>query len=114
MPPIQLSDAQLNSLAGFLLKLNPKNASTFQNAPDFATAGAEVYQVNHCDTCHAINGVGGSVGPSLNGLSKRRSRSWVEQHFADPGKLTPGTIMPPYRLTAQDLKSLTVYLLSLE
>ena len=44
MPPIQLSDSQLNSLAAFLLKLNERNASALDNAPDFAAEGALVYQ----------------------------------------------------------------------
>jgi ubiquinol-cytochrome c reductase cytochrome b subunit len=113
MPPIQLSDAQLSSLAAFLLKLNPNNATAFDSAPDFATAGALVYQQNHCSTCHMVNGVGMKVGPPLNGLSKREGRSWVEQHFRDPQKLTPGSIMPPYRFSRKQLENLTTYLFAL-
>ena len=113
MPPIQLSDAQLNSLALFLLKLNPNNATALGNAPDFATAGALVYQANHCSACHVVNGVGMSVGPPLNGLAQRRTRSWVEEHFAKPEELSPDTIMPPYKLAPKDLDDLTTYLLAL-
>ncbi|SPF49429.1 quinol--cytochrome-c reductase, fused cytochrome b/c subunit [Candidatus Sulfopaludibacter sp. SbA4] len=113
MPPIQLTDAQLNSLAAFLLKLNPDNASALGNAPDFATQGALVYQVNRCGTCHMVNNVGMKVGPPLNGLSKRRSRSWVEDHFADPQKLSPGSFMPPYKLSSKDMENLTTYLFAL-
>jgi len=40
MPPIQLSDPQLNMLTAFLLKLNPRNARGLQSAPDFAVTGA--------------------------------------------------------------------------
>ena len=40
MPPIQLSDSQLNALAAFLLKLNARNATALDNAPDFAVEGA--------------------------------------------------------------------------
>jgi ubiquinol-cytochrome c reductase cytochrome b subunit len=112
--PTQLNDAQLNSLAGFLLKLNPTTASALQNAPDFAAAGALVYQTHHCEYCHAINGTGSAVGPSLNGLSSRRTRSWVERHFADPKKLSPDSIMPTYKLSAKERVNLTNYLLSLE
>ena len=86
MPAIQLSDAQLNSLAAFLLKLNSRNAAALENAPEFASEGALVFQVNHCGTCHLVNGVGMKIGPPLNGLSKRESRQWVEDHFADPRK----------------------------
>ena len=113
MPPIQLGDAQLNSLAAFLLKLNPHNATALENAPDFATQGALIYQANDCGGCHQVNGMGTAFGPALNGLSKRRGRSWVEQHFADPPKLSPGSAMPPYRFSAKDLDSLTTYLFAL-
>ena len=113
MPPIQLSDTQLNSLAAFLLKLNPDNATALDNAPEFAAQGALVYQTNHCGACHLVNGVGMKIGPPLNGLSKRQSRSWVEDHFADPQKLSPGSIMPPYRLAQKDMDSLTSYLFAL-
>jgi len=113
MPPIQLSDAQLNSLAAFLLKLNPQNAAALQNAPDFATRGAVIYQTGLCGSCHMVNRVGMDVGPPLNGLSKRRARSWVEQHFADPAALSPNSIMPPYRLSPKDLDNLTSYLFAL-
>jgi ubiquinol-cytochrome c reductase cytochrome b subunit len=113
MPPIQLSDGQLNALAAYLLKLNPKNAATLESAPDFAARGAQVYQANQCGMCHAINGSGMSVGPGLNGVAKRRSKEWAAQHFADPQKLSPGTMMPPYRFSPQDLENLTAYLFAL-
>jgi ubiquinol-cytochrome c reductase cytochrome b subunit len=113
MPPIQLSDAQLNALAAYLLKLNPKNAAALENAPEFAARGAQVYQANQCGMCHVINGSGMSVGPPLNGVAKRRTREWAAQHFADPRKLSPGTMMPPYRFSPQDLENLTAYLFAL-
>jgi ubiquinol-cytochrome c reductase cytochrome b subunit len=113
MPPIQLSDSQLGELAAFLLKLNPNNATALDNAPEFATAGALVYQANHCGACHLVNGVGMKIGPPLNGLSKRQTRSWVEDHFGNPQKLSPGSIMPPYKLTSNDLENLTTYLFAL-
>lgn len=113
MPPIQLSDAQLNALAAFLLKLNPGNASVLENAPDFATAGARTYQSNQCGACHMINGAGMKLGPALNGLARRQTRSWVEEHFVNPQKLSPGTPMPAYKFTKQEMADLTSYLFTL-
>ena len=113
MPPVQLSDAQLNCLSAFLLRLNARNAAGLRNAPEFAARGALVYQQDNCAACHAVNGAGMKIGPPLNALSKRRSRSWVERHFADPQKLTPGSTMPPYKLPPKDLDDLTAYLFSL-
>jgi mono/diheme cytochrome c family protein len=88
-------------------------ASKSPNTPAFVVHGAAVYQSNHCSVCHSVNGVGGKLGPALNGLSKRQTRSWVEQHFVDPQKLSPGTIMPPYKLSTADMNNLTLYLFSL-
>jgi len=113
MPPIQLNDSQLNTLAAFLLKLNPDNASMLSATPDFAIQGALLYQANGCSDCHVVNGSGSEVGPTLNGLAKRRTRSWVEEHFGDPPKLSPGSVMPPYKLSEKDMDNLVTYLFSL-
>jgi ubiquinol-cytochrome c reductase cytochrome b subunit len=110
MPSIQLSDAQLNTLAAFLLKLNPQNAVALQSAPEFAVEGALIYQKSQCGSCHMINGVGVKLGPPLNGLKRRRTEAWVEQHFRDPQALSPGSIMPPYRFTPGEMQKLVSYL----
>jgi len=110
MPPIQLSDAQLNTLAAFLLKLNPQNAVALQSAPEFAVEGALIYQKSQCGSCHLVNGVGVKLGPPLNGLKRRRTEPWVEQHFRDPQSLSPGSIMPPYRFTPSEMQKLVSYL----
>jgi ubiquinol-cytochrome c reductase cytochrome b subunit len=113
MPPIQLSDSQLNTLAAFLLKLSPDNASVIEDAPDAVVQGAVVYQAQGCGDCHKVNGAGMDVGPSLNGLPRRRTRSWVEEHFTDPPKLSPGSIMPAYKLPQRNLDKLLAYLFAL-
>lgn len=110
MPSIQLSDAQLNSLAAFLLKLTPTNAEAIDNAPDFAVEAAMLFQANNCGSCHVANGQGMAIGPPLNGLARRRTRTWVVQHFASPQGMSPGSIMPPYRFSNQDMDSMVEYL----
>jgi ubiquinol-cytochrome c reductase cytochrome b subunit len=113
MPAVQLSDSQLNALAAFLLKLNAKNAEALQSAPAFAVEGAMIYQQHRCGTCHQVNGVGMKMGPGLNALEKRRSREWVVEHFKEPQKLSPGTVMPPYRFSGREMDRITSYLLAL-
>ena len=49
----------------------------------------------------------------MNGLAQRRSRSWVEDHFAKPQELSPGSMMPPYTLAPKDMENLTTYLFAL-
>ena len=113
MPPVQLSNSQMNSLAAFLLKINANNAEALRTAPPYAVEGAMVYQGQHCGMCHVINGSGGKMGPPLNGLASHRARQWVEDHFADPKKLSPGSTMPPYKFTPKDLDRITSYLMAL-
>jgi mono/diheme cytochrome c family protein len=113
MPAIQLSDSQLNALAAFLLKLTPRNAEALAHAPDFAVQGALLYQAKNCGACHLANGVGMKIGPPLNGLARRRTKTWVARHFTDPQALSPGSIMPPYRFTNRETENLTAYLFTL-
>ena len=114
MPPINLSNAQLNALAAFLLKLTPQNVEALEAAPQFAVDGAVVYQMNSCGTCHQANNIGMKIGPPLNGLRRRRSPDWLEGHFRDPQKYSPATIMPPYRFNRKEMQDLIAYLLTLE
>jgi ubiquinol-cytochrome c reductase cytochrome b subunit len=113
MPAVRLSDAQLNWLTALMLKLTPANGDAVEAAPDFVTEGALLFETNHCNSCHQVNGVGMKVGPVLNGLSTRRSEQWVEDHFVNPQKLAPGTIMPPYRFGAADMHNMVGYLFTL-
>jgi len=110
MPPVQLADWQLNALAAFLLRLNTRNASALENAPDFAVQGALIYKENHCEACHMVNSTGGKLAPPLNGLSKRRTREWVQRHFRNPQLLSPGTVMPAYKLPPPKMEAITSYL----
>jgi len=113
MPAIHLSDPQLNALAAFLLRLNPRNAAALHSTPAFVVEGAMVYQAHRCAACHQVNSAGMKLGPALDGLARRRSREWVEEHFLEPQKLSPGTVMPAYRFSRRELERITNYLMSL-
>ncbi|HTS49922.1 MAG TPA: cytochrome b N-terminal domain-containing protein [Bryobacteraceae bacterium] len=113
MPPVQLKDAELTALSAFVLKLTPDNESSIMAAPDYVVQGALVYQNNHCNSCHQIAGVGQKLGPALDGVSERHDRNWLEQHFRDPQGTSKGTIMPPYKFSAEDMDAICKYLLQL-
>lgn len=113
MPPLALSDSQLNALAAFLLKLTPQNALKIQDVPQFALTGAMLYQQHRCSLCHEVNGVGMKTGPSLNGLARRRDEAWVKAHFLDPQKTSPGSTMPAYRFQPRENDAISKYLLAL-
>lgn len=103
----------LNMLAGFFREASPETAKALWSAPGYAPEGAMIYQEHRCGTCHVANGSGSKMGPPLNGLASRRSREWVEGHFIEPQKYSPGTMMPEYKLSSRDLNRLTSYLFAL-
>ena len=113
MPAVHLTDAELNSLSAFVLKLTAANYDSILAAPDYVVQGALVYQANHCDSCHQIEGIGQKIGPPLDGVGSRRDRSWLEQHFKDPQSTSKGTMMPPYKFSADDMDAICKYLLQL-
>ena len=113
MPPVALPDDQLSALSMFILKIDLNNEKALFSTPDDIVAGALVYQENHCESCHKVNGVGMQVGPALNGLARRHTRDWVEQHFANPQKLVPGSSMPAYKFSPADLDHITSYIMQL-
>jgi ubiquinol-cytochrome c reductase cytochrome b subunit len=113
MPPVLLTTAQMGSLAAFVLKLTPDNATALEAAPQAAVEGAMLYRTNQCHVCHQVNGSGMKTGPSLNGVAQRRTREWLEQHFIDPHKMSPGTTMPAYKFSSRDMDRMITYLMSI-
>lgn len=111
--PSSLSIPQRNTLLIFVASLRPESLQTLSAvSPEFIN-GAQAFASNACASCHKVNGIGGDIGPSLNGLVNRRNESWVRAHFASPRKLSPGSIMPPYHFVQKDEQDLIAYLFSL-
>src|ERR1700733_13387698 len=113
MPPVDLSAPDLNALSLFVLTLTPQNEAALLAAPDFVTQGATVYQMNHCNACHQIHGVGATLAPALDGVGLRHDRAWLEKHFADPASVSKDSIMPAYKFMPMDLDAICKYLLQL-
>ncbi len=113
MPPIPLGLPELNALSAFLLRLQPETAVLVDKVSPEVVKGAQIYVSNRCNSCHKIGGIGGEIGPSLNGLAGRRSKDWIEKHFESPQTLSPGTVMPPFHLPPSERDALVGYLLAL-
>lgn len=65
--------------------------------------GAEIFvarERGHCVLCHAVDGLDaefqGDVGPTLTGVGARLSPGQLRLRIADPARLWPDTVMPPY------------------
>src|SRR5579885_1853928 len=108
-----LNGVQTKALATFLTKRADNDLDAWANAPQAAVEGAMVYNTNQCGMCHELNGTGQKMGPPLNGLADHRARDWVQNHFAEPAKFSPGSTMPAYKFNPQDLDRITSYLLEI-
>jgi ubiquinol-cytochrome c reductase cytochrome b subunit len=77
--------------------------------------GKALYEGFGCAGCHRIHGEGGAVGPDLSYVGDTRpEREWHMKHFRDPQAVSPGSIMPKFPLSDQQLNDLASYVLSLK
>lgn len=59
-----------------------------------------------CVTCHTIGTEGGTVGPILNQIANRRDMDWMRKWLKDPNRVAPGTKMPNFQFTDEQIESL--------
>lgn len=68
---------------------------------------------SRCSTCHAVNGIGGEVGPELN-FPQSVTEYWKEeglrQVMKDPSMLRYNSKMPAFHLKDEDIESILAYL----
>ena len=89
--------------------------------------GMNLYIEKGCASCHKVDGKGGSLGPALDNVGYKTKHqfmrshlrgsqtvwNWFSEHFRDPAKIVPASLMPAPALTEPDTEALTVYMLSL-
>ncbi|MCS3917995.1 c-type cytochrome [Fervidibacter sacchari] len=76
--------------------------------------GKAVYDETGCATCHAIGGIGGRTGPSLDKIGSKYDAEKLKEILVNPQTLNPNTVMPPFEGSEEDLEALVAYLLSLK
>ena len=79
-------------------------------------AGRELF-VRHCLTCHAINGVGGTIGPELNSpcsVTEYWNARLLSRFIANAGSIRAGTRMPSFEsLPETDIQEIVEFLHSM-
>jgi mono/diheme cytochrome c family protein len=116
MPPIKLSDSDLDALTLYVLSFTGEELSAYyvsmKTIPGPA-AGRRLFTDKGCLGCHSVGGKGGNVGPALDEVAKRRDAQWLIAHFKNPAAISPGTVMPQFNFTEQETRALTEFLLSM-
>lgn len=97
--------------------------------------GQVLFKEMGCLGCHTLRGEGGPISVDLTEIGSKTAdeldftfveekhtvANWMYEHFLDPQKITPGfpeqgippSVMPNYRMTAQEAAALTTYMMSL-
>jgi ubiquinol-cytochrome c reductase cytochrome b subunit len=98
-----------------LLGVSLRDLYAVPRADPAVTRGQAVFARFGCGGCHRVHGEGGAIGPDLSYEGDARpEREWHLRHFRDPQSVSPGSIMPKFPLTDQELNDLTSYVMSLK
>jgi cytochrome c2 len=102
--PYNLIKIHLEPIDRSKMALYPKDPSK--------VAGYTLFQ-NQCITCHAINGIGGEMGPELN-YPKSVTEYWLENELVDyivnPASFRNKVKMPTLGITKQQSQEIVDYL----
>ena len=83
MPPVRASDEEVWKMVAFVKRLG--NAGLDEKAPGDPAAGRAVYEgKGRCQTCHSIGGAGGSLGPDLIDVGRRRDLKYLLESLVKP------------------------------
>ena len=93
MPAFSIADAELESIAAYVISLRPSVArtpGTSDVTSGDAAAGGQFFNARgHCATCHMVRGRGGVLGPDLSNIGRDRTPAQIEQALRDPGAPAP-------------------------
>jgi len=87
---------------------------TFKPTARDAHEGRRIMERNGCFSCHAVNGFGGTIGPELSGVTVRRERENLFKWIRNPWEIEPGTRMPTFSLSQDEILKIIGYLESLD
>ena len=114
MGNFRLSDDEVAGLQAFLLSqkaIPPLDSTGIDWRKADAPAGRALFGELRCVSCHAVNGRGGTMGPELTHIGDKVRRDWLFSFLKDPHRVQPETAMLQYRLTDDQLRDLTAFLL---
>lgn len=116
MPNYGFSNEEARALTMFMLSLTDERVVDYfigKKVIPSIDVGERLSREMGCIGCHSINGQGGQVGPDLSQAGMRHDANWIFQHFLDPRKVSPGTVMPKFGFTEDEARALTMYVLRL-
>ncbi len=116
MPKLFLSDNEIGTIVDYMERVFIADSLEIDIPMTDASIakGKALYNERYgCQGCHQIATKGGYVGPPLDKLGKRLKPGWVFHWLKNPQAYKPESIEPNNKLSDDDAKALTAYLMSL-
>ena len=83
MPAVAITDNDVWKLVAFVRKLG--SAGIGEKAVGDASAGKAIFEgKGRCSTCHSIGLTGGTVGPDLSDVGRRRNLAYLTESLVSP------------------------------
>jgi cytochrome c oxidase cbb3-type subunit III len=82
MGPVRVTDEEVWKLVAFVKRLGSQGL--LEKAPGDPAAGRQVYEKSGCASCHSIERVGGSLGPDLTDIGRRRGLKFLTESLVKP------------------------------
>lgn len=117
MPDFRLTDGEVETLTDYIMTrlrdetLQPLAAAAFD--AKLAPQGERLFAEKFCDNCHRIATRPGGIGPDLTFAWQRLNPAWVYRFVLNPSHYLD-TRMPNLKLTEEEARAVTAYLLHRE
>ena len=121
MPKFFFTKDQAEAVADYLFSMSGTTrhdvdyAASTPNA-DLVEKGKALWSQARCNLCHMTNGKGGNnvkvYAPDLSKVGSKVNKTWMFNWIKDPNKYFPGTKMPRFRFTDEEINSLVEYITS--
>jgi nitric oxide reductase subunit C len=130
MPDLHVTDAEISDMVAFFAWVGEVNNNDWPPqdskkrlsrgeqamvATVGVSPGAAVFQTKGCMNCHALHGSGGTFGPALDHVGRRKTLEEIERYITDPKGVNPKAQMPPQKeLSARELEEVAKFLSSMK
>ena len=113
MPDFRLSEEEAVSIAAFLIsQSDPNYKEPIQYDKGDINKGQKLFRTIGCLGCHKMGDDGNNFAPNLNNVGNKVKPDWLVNWFLDPKGYNPSTIMPRFRLSIEEAKDLTAFIIN--
>jgi cbb3-type cytochrome oxidase cytochrome c subunit len=121
MPKFYFKQDEAEAIADYLFSMSGNT----RHDVDYASAtsdeklvdqGKQLWSQARCNLCHVTNGKGGNnvkvYAPDLSKIGSKVNKEWMFKWIKNPNAYFPGTKMPRFRFTDQEINALVEYIVS--